>query len=133
MLKEWRSLAVLCMGFMLALASCASQQPLVTIGPERGESIIEIKADNFSFKPNNIRAYMGHDLVFRVENVSGTGHNFTVNDPEGHALRSVPLPPKKETIVEVTPEEAGVYEFYCDKPFHSAFGMKGRIEVVREP
>ncbi|MDA8103904.1 MAG: plastocyanin/azurin family copper-binding protein [Nitrospiraceae bacterium] len=34
------------------------------------------------------------------------------------------------TDVSVTLSEKGVYDFYCDRPFHSAFGMKGRIEVV---
>jgi plastocyanin len=124
---------LLWLGVLLAVTSCAGQQPLVTIGPEKGEAVIDVKASDFKFEPNNIKAYKGEEMVFRIENVSGTGHNFTIKDPGGNTLHSVPLPPKETTTVEVTLSEAGDYTFYCDKPFHSAFGMKGRIEVVEKP
>jgi len=133
MLKGSKGLIAFWLGLLLAVAACASQQPLVTIGPSKGETVIEAKASNFKFEPNNIKAYKGDELVFRIENISGTGHNFTIKDPEGHTLQSLPLPPKETTTVKVTLSEGGTYEFYCDKPFHSAFGMKGRVEVVPKP
>jgi len=40
-------------------------------------------------------------------------------------------PPIKQTVsIDVNLKEFGIYEFYCDKSFHSAFGMKGHIKVI---
>lgn len=118
---------------LLLVASCATQQPLVTIGPEKGEAAIDVKASDFKFEPNNIKAFKGEELVFKIDNISGTEHNLTIKDPQGKELKSVSLPPKETTTVKVSLQESGDYEFYCDKPFHSTFGMKGRIEVVPAP
>jgi uncharacterized cupredoxin-like copper-binding protein len=133
MLRKSKGLILLRLAVLLAVTSCASQQPLVTIGPAKGETVINVKASNFKFEPNNIKAYKDEKIVFRIENASDAGHNFTVEDPQGNTLQSVPLPPKETTTVKVALKGAGVYKFYCDKPFHAAFGMKGRIEVVEEP
>jgi plastocyanin len=133
MLERSEGLIVLLIGVVLALTACASQHPLVTIGPSKGETVIEVKAGNFKFEPNNLKAYKGEAVVFRIENMSGTGHNFTIKDPEGHIFQSVPLPAKETTTVKVALSEPGTYEFYCDKTFHAAFGMKGRLEVVQRP
>ncbi len=124
-------LTALCLGVLLLAAACATRQPLVTMEPAKGETVLPIRASSFKFEPNNIRAYKGDAIEFRIDNVSGTDHNFTIKDPNGHILKSVTLPSKKTTAVSVDLTEAGVYEFYCDKPFHSTFGMKGRIEVRR--
>jgi len=114
---------------MLMSIACASQQPLVTLGPAKGEVVLGMKASDFKFEPNNIKAFKGDVIVFRVENTSGARHNFTVKDPQGRALQSVALPQKEAVEIRVALTETGAYEFYCDKPFHSGFGMKGRIEV----
>ncbi len=128
-----KRLIVLWLGVVLAVAACASQQPLVTIGPSTGETAIHIDAGNFKFEPNNLQAYKGDVLVLKIENISGTGHNFTIKNPAGGTIQSVPLTPKETTTVKVDLSETGTYEFYCDKPFHAAFGMKGRIEVIQAP
>jgi uncharacterized cupredoxin-like copper-binding protein len=132
MSKRSQFAIVLWLSFLL-VAACATQQPLVTIGPEKGEAVIDIKASDFKFEPNDIKAYKVEELVFKIDNVSGTEHNFTIKDPQGKELKSVSLPPKETTTVKVSLQESGDYEFYCDKPFHSTFGMKGRIEVVQAP
>ena len=120
-------------GLLLVVASCAGRQPLVTIEPSKGETTIDMKADNFKFQPNNIKAYQGDVLILRIENISKTEHNFTIEDPQGRALQSVPLPAGKTTSVKIPLSARGTYEFYCDKPFHSAFGMKGWIKVDENP
>ena len=124
---------IICIGLVLAIASCASQQPLVTINRTGGETVLPVKASDFRFEPNNITAYKGDTVVFQVENVSGSEHDFTIKDPEGRAMQSVDLPAKKTVEIKTTLSEAGTYEFFCDKPFHSTFGMKGRIEVIQGP
>ena len=118
---------------LLAFAACASQQPLVTIGQAKGEVVLAMKASDFIFEPNNIKAYRGDVIVLKIENISGAGHNFTIKDPQGNTVQNVGLPSKETVTVKVPLAEPGTYEFYCDKPFHSGFGMKGRIEVNKEP
>ncbi|HXX53845.1 MAG TPA: cupredoxin domain-containing protein [Thermodesulfovibrionales bacterium] len=118
---------------LLAFAACASQQPLVTLGPARGEVVLAMKASSFSFEPNNIKAYRGDVVVLKIENTSGAGHNFTIKDPQGNVVQNVDLPSKKTATATVPLSETGTYEFYCDKPFHSTYGMKGQIVVIQGP
>lgn len=113
---------------LLTAVACATQQQQVTIG-RQGEKAIAIKADNFKFEPNNLKAAKGDEIIFRIENVSGAEHDFTVKDPLGNKIKSVDLPSKKTTTVKVEFPKTGTYEFYCDKPLHSSLGMKGRILV----
>jgi uncharacterized cupredoxin-like copper-binding protein len=44
----------------------------------------------------------------------------------------VDLPSMQSVEIRINLSEAGQYDFYCDKPFHSSFGMKGQIEVVKK-
>jgi plastocyanin len=115
---------------VLLLAACAGLQPEVTVSPGAGEKVLAVKASSFKFEPNNIKAYTGDVILLKIENVSGSSHNFTIKNPGGQVMQSADLPPGKLTDVSVTLSEKGVYDFYCDKPFHAGFGMKGRIEAV---
>lgn len=119
-----------CLWVLLLLAACASLQPQVTVSTEKGEKVLAMKADSFKFDPNNIKAYQGDVIVLKVENISAAGHNLTIKDSQGQIIQSVDLPPKKIVEVRVTLSETGTYNFYCAKPFHAPFGMKGRIEVL---
>ena len=131
MQQRSHALIGVCIGVILAVTACAgSQQPQVTLGQAKGEVTLEMKASDFKFEPNNIKAYKGDSIVFRIENISGSGHNFTITDPKGNTLQSVSLPSKETTTVKVPLPEAGTYGFYCDKPMHSGFGMKGSIEAA---
>ena len=131
--KRSKRLIVLWVGVLLAVGACATQQSLVTIGPAKGENVITVKASDFKFEPNNIKAYKSNVIIFQIENVSGSVHNFTVKDPQGHTVKSISLPSKEIVQVKISLSETGTYEFYCDKPFHSGFGMKGQIVVIQEP
>jgi uncharacterized cupredoxin-like copper-binding protein len=129
-LRPLRNLTFLWLGLMMALAACAGMQPPVSVSPEKSEAVIDMTASNFKFVPNNIRAYKGDELIFRIRNVSGTEHNFTINNPEGKRLQSVTLVPGETTEVKVPLQEAGIYEFHCDKPFHASLGMEGQVEAA---
>lgn len=118
---------------LILVAACASQQPLVTVGPAKGETVVAVKVSDFKFEPNNIKAFKGDVLVFKLENITGSGHNLTVKDPKGQIVQNVALPSNESVTVKINLSEAGTYEFYCDKPFHETFGMKGQIVVVQEP
>lgn len=116
----------------LSLAACAGLQPQVTVTSEMGEKGLTIKADSFKFEPNNIRAYQGDSILLKVENISTAGHNFTIEDTQGRVIQNVDLPPKKTVEVRINLSEAGTHHFYCNKPFHPFFGMKGQIEVLKK-
>jgi plastocyanin len=116
---------------IVLLAGCASLQPQVALSEKGSEKVVELKAESFKFEPNNIRAFEGDTIVFRIENISDSAHNFTITNPQRQILKSVALPAKKAVDINVSFAEPGVYEFHCDKPLHPSFGMKGQVEVVK--
>jgi|SRR5208282_1574146 len=118
---------------VVLFAGCASLQPQVDLSEKQSKKVVELKAESFNFEPNNIRAFEGDTILFRVENSSDSTHNFTITNPQQQILKSVDLPAKKAVDINVSFAEPGVYEFYCDKPLHSFFGMKGQVEVVKKP
>jgi uncharacterized cupredoxin-like copper-binding protein len=111
---------------VIMVAGCAGRYSATV---QRGEKELAVRASNFKFEPNEIKAQRGGVVVFHVENVTGTAHNFTLKDPSGQTIASVALPPEGTADVKVGLDEPGSYEFYCNKPFHAILGMRGRIEV----
>ncbi|OGW53052.1 MAG: hypothetical protein A2Y81_09235 [Nitrospirae bacterium RBG_13_43_8] len=89
-----------------------------------------VKVHNYKFEPNNIFTYEGNTILFKIENVTISEHNFTLTDPEGAVIEDVDVPRDKTVEIKVTFSRTGIYNFYCNKPFHSTFGMNGQIEVV---
>ncbi len=110
-------------------AACATvqQKPMVL---EPGEKTLMIKAENFKFEPNLIKAHQGDVLTIKMESGASTEHNLTIKTPQGDTMTSVEIPAKGTVSVTVNLTETGTYHFYCAKPFHSTFGMKGQIEVA---
>lgn len=121
--------AVLWMFFVPA--GCAAPQPVISIESAQGETTLKIDADNFRFVPNNIRVYQGDTVLFKVENISNTEHNLTVKDPEGCIISDQDISPKGSALIRVVFSETGVYDFYCNEPFHNTLGMSGQIEVLK--
>ena len=113
---------------ILAVACATVQQKSMLLEP--GEKSLIIKAGNFKFEPNRIKAHRGDVLMIKVENVASTEHNLTLKTPEGNPMMSMDIPAKGTASVKVNLTEAGIYHFYCDKTLHSTFGMKGEIEVT---
>ena len=116
--------------FMAFLSACAGLQKQVIVDHAEKERTVVIKADNFKFEPNNILTYRGDRIKFKVENVSNTEHNFTIDDPDGNVLQSVDVLPGKTIYITVTFSRTGIYHFRCDEFLHSFLGMKGRVEVA---
>jgi plastocyanin len=96
---------------------------------EPGAPTVQLKASNFIFEPNDVKARQGDVLTIRVENISGTTHNLTVKNPQGNVLANVDIPPKGTATAKVTLTETGTYPFYCDKTMHAPMGMRGKIDV----
>jgi plastocyanin len=115
---------------LLALFACAPRPGVYQVGPGAGEQIIHIIATNFAFDPEQIAARQGQVLILRVTNQATTTHNLTVRDHQENILAAIDLPAGSSSETRIYLKEAGVYSFYCAKPFHSGLGMKGRIEAA---
>ena len=131
-MKRMSAVLVVWAVMVLWLGGCASLQPQVALSEKAGEKVVELKAESFKFEPNNIKAFEGDAVLFRIENSSDSTHNFTITNPQQQTINSVALPAKKTVDIKVSFSEPGIYEFYCDKPLHSSFGMKGQVEVLKE-
>jgi plastocyanin len=132
MQNKFMKLLMICLGLLLVLSACAGLQQQVPVGSVEGAKTITMEADSFKFTPNNIKASQGDELTIKITNVADTGHDFTIKDPQRQVIKSMDLPSKQTVEIKITLSEAGEYDFYCDKPFHSLFGMKGQIEVVKK-
>ena len=131
-MKTMFKVLIIWAAMVVLIAGCFSLQPQVALSEKESKKVVELKAESFKFEPNNIRAFEGDTILFRIENSSDSAHNFTITNPQQQILKSVALPAKKEVDINVSFAESGVYEFYCDKPLHSSFGMKGQVEVVKK-
>jgi len=116
---------------VLLLSGCAGRERAVNVAAASQDDKVQVdvKASNFAFDPDVIVAHKGDSLVLNITDVSGETHNITVKDPSGATIKSEDIPARKSITMEIPLQTAGVYPFYCDKPFHSTLGMKGRIEV----
>lgn len=88
-----------------------------------GETMI--MASNFKFEPAEIRAKVGETVKVRLANTQGT-HNFTVDDLN---VASETIQQGNDTLVELTPNKAGEFEYYCSVGNHQAQGMVGKLIV----
>lgn len=116
-------LALTCLSF------CSRLQKPVAVESKK-ENVIAMKADDYKFEPNNLQTRQGDTITFKIENVSGKTHNFTIKDPQGKTVKNVDLPSKQTIEVTVPFTQTGKYDFHCDKPLHSSFGMKGQVTVT---
>lgn len=95
---------------------CLATIALVTIGvahsaaPKSGkERVIRIVAQRFSYTPSEIVLKAGEPV--RLEFTSRDFvHGFKIPDLDIRA----DLPPGRVSIVRLTPQKAGVYDFLCD-------------------
>ena len=124
-------IGISCLILALALSATACgklQKPIpLTV---RQESMVTVEASDFKFVPNHFQTYQGTSIVFTIQDVSGSKHNFTVKDPDGRVLQSIDVEPQKSVKVKVDFPHVGTYPFYCNLIFHKTMGMEGRVEVV---
>jgi plastocyanin len=127
-LARSRFALLLAAGLAALTVGCAPKKVAFQLPP--GETTVAVEASSFEFRPNAIRARAGETLLLRVKNTAGMEHNLTVLDPQGKIVAGVDLPAGQTTEVRLPPLAAGTYPFYCDKPLHPSFGMKGEITVA---
>ncbi|SPF33778.1 exported hypothetical protein [Syntrophobacter sp. SbD1] len=130
MRSDSRKSAFLILVVIAVMAGCAGGVKVQTSAPmSNGGSMIAISASNFKFSPNEVRVEKPGLLAIEIKNVSGTKHNFTLKDLRGKILKATDLQPGGSVIVNVELPEPGVYNFFCNKTFHSTLGMNGKIIV----
>ena len=93
----------------------------------KGQTTIELEADEYYFKPTFLQGTPGQRLKLEVENESGTLHNISL--PEQHL--DMDIPPKGKVTVEVVFPASGTVRFFCK--FHEALGMHGALRVGDGP
>ncbi len=82
----------------------------------------------YAFSPAFIAAYRDEPTMLRFWNLQGDdNHDFMLIDPHGSVLMKVLLPPLKETPLEFTFHQEGLFNFIC--AMHQP-GMCGQILVL---
>jgi cytochrome c oxidase subunit 2 len=100
------------------VASGTSETP----GKER---VIKIVAKRFDYTPNEIVLKTGQPVRLEFTSIDFV-HGFKIPDLNVRA----DLPPGRVTIIRLTPEKAGVYDFLCDNFCGSGHEeMSGKIIV----
>jgi plastocyanin len=115
-----------------AIAGCAGRTVKTAEPMSSGGSMIAIEARSYRFSPNEIRVEKPGLLAIEIKNASASVHNFTLKDPRGNVLKNRDISSGGTVIVNIELPDPGVYEFYCNKHFHTTLGMKGRIVVGRQ-
>ncbi len=117
--------SVFVVAVLLLVNACWRLQKPVSV--EGAGQTVPMTASDFTFQPNNITTRAGSTLTFRIQNTSGTAHNFTLKNPDGTTMQSVDIPAKQTVEVKAVFPEPGSYKFDCNKPGHAALGMKGQV------
>ncbi len=101
--------------------------------------IIEVKLNNFDFRPSTIRMEAGKAYALHIENTASGGHDFTAPEffaaskvaPEDVASvrdGQVELGGGQSATIRLLPS-AGTYSLVCTHAGHALLGMKGTIVV----
>ena len=83
-----------------------------------------VEANDYSFVPNHFQTYQGTSIVFTIQNTSGSGHNFTIKDPDGKILQSADVAPQKSVEVKVDFPHIGVSHSIAIGPFIERWAWK---------
>jgi plastocyanin len=119
---------------ILSFLSCATTGRVEEVTPgAKGNMEVSMTVSSFQFDPSVIQVDRIGDLIIRARNVADSDHNLTVKDPQGRVIAAIGLPAGKTVSLNVGLKAPGTYEFYCDKPMHTTFGMKGEIRVAPRP
>lgn len=117
---------------LVLMAGCSAPKVSYLVPETTERQIVAVEASNFRFQPNEIVAHPGV-LVLEVRNIASVDHNLTVEDQSGRRLIEQELTSGHTVSVALNLSEPGEYGFYCDKPLHATFGMKGIIVVKSVP
>ena len=136
---------------LLALVSISISLSLAAIscgGGDGGESrtVIEVKADDYKFLPNEVTVPAGQEVTIKLKNVTKQAHDLEVQRlqvemmggheaAQGHAGAmpgTLALHTEKGKTVSATfkADLPGTYEFWCTISGHKEQGMVGKLVVT---
>jgi plastocyanin len=125
-------------GVRAAATSAGGATPVLGPGPVT----VDLRIEHSRFVPDRVLVRPGTLVTFRVRNRDPIGHELIVGGPDvhrrhesGHEAFHPPVPgevsvPAGTTAATTLPIEDTVV-FACHLPGHLAYGMRGRVEVVR--
>ncbi len=97
--------------------------------------VITIAMESYTFTPKTFLAENGKPIHILLRNESFlVPHNFLLDSPDGIRLIEANVDSGEEVSIQFTPNQSGVYPFYCDKqllffPNHREEGMEGSLTV----
>ena len=108
---------------------------------EPGFKKLGLKMEDIKYSSTAIKATKGQAVTINLTNAGALDHDFTIEkidakatvdgkDAKTHkfAVQSV-VKAKGNSKLEITPNAAGTFEFYCTVPGHKDAGMKGTLTV----
>jgi plastocyanin len=106
-------------------ASPSPSSTVADLGPMDavGLADVEIEVSDFAYSPTTLVGTPGQHLRIAIENVSGTTHNFSLDE---QGVRQDITPGGRATVT-VDFLASGTIQFYCT--FHAAQGMRGQLQT----
>jgi len=89
------------------------------------DKVIDIRAFNFGFEPNEITVNEGEKIRLVVENTQNIRHTFTL--PEFGIDEK--LGSSQTVTIDFIADKSGTFEFFCTVLGHRPAGMEGSLEV----
>lgn len=107
--------------------------------------VVVVELSEFKYSPKSLTFRKGQPYALRLANTGSIGHKFIAEDffraiairsvlyVDGEAgypvLEAIGVEPQETKTINFIPVISGVYSVSCDRPFHTFFGMKGRIVI----
>ena len=87
---------------------------------------IVVSGDEYSFSPAAISLKAGEKTKITFRNIGKLPHNLFIDELD---VMTDTIAGDKETTVEVTAKETGMYTMYCGVGNHRALGMEGEVKI----
>ena len=104
-------------------------------------SAAALKMEDIKFDKNALTATKGQTLTISINNAGALEHDFTIEKIDAKATVDgkdaksdkyavyAPIKAKAAGKVELTPNAAGTFEYFCSVAGHKEAGMKGTLTV----
>lgn len=116
-----------------AAATSAPTSPPAAAATPAAPQTIEIKAGDYFYEPNALRARPGAIVVKMANEGPERPHTLTVKtlSGAGDLVRSDRVAVGQTGTVELNLTEEGTYQLYCNLPGHADRGQTGTLTVSR--
>ena len=87
--------------------------------------VVRLDSAEMRFSRTELEVTAQQPVTVTISNKDGFAHSFDIDEYDIH----IPLPANQTVSVTFTPDQAGVYDFYCGSTGHRAAGMTGTLIV----